>query len=244
MPRQTRHRALHRAPRRARHHARRRPPRPPATPARSPRRPLRPRPVAPHRHRLGRPLHHCRAGRLRERTLHHPARRVEPHRPLHDVTARRAARGPPARGRTSGAVGRLIGPGAPAAASTIPVTVPAGADAAPCSSPVSIRGLCQVAKLPAKSPNRATGCAPSASTRCSGGTARHPGSGAGAGGCRGGRGATAGDGSADSAQPGPEAHPRHLPRCARAFNLLISSTNRRRSGCSRSRMSSSGQWKW
>ena len=79
------------------------------------------------------------------------------------------------------ATGSSATPGGPGVASTIPTADPDGADGPrPCSSSVSMRGLCQVARLPAKSPSRATGCTPSPRLRCTGGSARHPGSDTGA----------------------------------------------------------------
>ena len=80
------------------------------------------------------------------------------------------------------AAGSCVRPGLPDTASTIPTAEPEGADGPrPCSSSVSIRGVCQVERLPAKSPNPATECTPSASVRWTGGSARHPGSGVAAG---------------------------------------------------------------
>ena len=79
------------------------------------------------------------------------------------------------------ATGSSATPGGPGVASTIPTADPDGADGPrPCASSVSMRGLCQVARLPAKSPSRATGCTPSPRLRCTGGSARHPGSDTGA----------------------------------------------------------------
>ena len=120
-------------------------------------------------------LHRCRRGsrqrRRRQRRQRHPG-----HRELRDA----------------GRAGRRVDD---------PHGRPDGADGPrPCSSSVSMRGLCQVARLPAKSPSRATGCTPSARVRCTGGSARHRGSDAGAARAR-------PEGSPPDGRPGAEVPP-------------------------------------